>query len=174
MPEYADIYALANQRSEELINRFLDRYMPLREESADEYWIPAYADSPKLILKNDKELIRYCCLHLNEAYGVYWRSKTVDENAHAFFLSDGGLILGLSIPANEYLRVDSASNDLMEFLSTDKVYVTYEDLPPETRNQFDRLFAALPAEPGKEARQTREHRPMKSELRAGESALAER
>ncbi|MDP0492087.1 MAG: hypothetical protein Q7Q71_13645 [Verrucomicrobiota bacterium JB023] len=152
MPEFADIYALASTRSEQAIIDFLDRFFPKRSESADEYEIPQYADSPRVVYDQVSDLIRHCCNETTEAYAVYWRAEDRAEHAMAFFLADGGLIVGISSPANEPRRVDAIAEELGNFLNTDEIIITYEELPPETTADFRSFFGSLPAHSGKTGR----------------------
>ncbi len=49
VPEYADIYALGNERKPEAVVAFLDRFLPDRIESADEYEVPQFSRDPQVI-----------------------------------------------------------------------------------------------------------------------------
>lgn len=101
MPEYADIYALASRRTEQAVTEFLDHFLPDRVESAAEYEIPQYSDAPTTVFTQASDLIRYCCDNPNEVHAVYWRSETRPEHAMVFFYGDGGLIFGVSTPAED-------------------------------------------------------------------------
>ena len=167
MPQYADIYALGGQRTEETIIRFLDRFLPSRIESADEYEIPQYSRSPEKVYATAPELISHCCENPNEVHTIYWRSDTQPEHAMIFFLRDGALIFGISTPADVHQQVDRVAADLGEFLHTEKVIVTYEDLPPESSEGFHALYGSLPPNPDETARRNRAHRPIKGEQVSG-------
>ena len=60
MPEYSDIYIISEKRDRSVIENFLDRFLPQREESADEYEIPQYSDNPESIFTEASDLIEYC------------------------------------------------------------------------------------------------------------------
>ncbi|WP_038164825.1 hypothetical protein [Verrucomicrobium sp. BvORR106] len=164
MPEYADIYVLGRERSPDLIIRFLDHFLPARGEAADEYAVPQYADTPQIVFKTADELINHCCQHSKEAYSIYWRSKPGDEHAEVYFLEDGGVIFGVSTPAENQMRVDAVSSELGRFFETDEIFVTYEDLPPDSVDGFKAFLASLPAivdlAAAEAARRTRAHRPI--------------
>ena len=167
MPEYADIYALASKRTEQAVTEFLDHFLPERVESADEYEIPQYSDAPTTVYTKASDLIRHCCDSPNEVHTVYWRSEIQPEHAMVFFLGDGGLIFGVSTPAEDHRRIDLVAEDLGRFLNTEEVIVTYEDLPPESSEDFRSFFQGLPPLPDEMARRSRAHRPIKSEQDGG-------
>jgi hypothetical protein len=144
VPEYADIYALGRKRTPDAIARFLDRFLPSRSESADEYEVLQYSETPHTIFRVADELIDYCCQNPKEPHAVYWRSNIGDEHAEVFFLADGGLIFGVSTPADNPSKVDTISNELERFFGTDEVFVTYEDLPPDSVGAFRVFLARLP------------------------------
>ena len=168
MPEYADIYVLGRKRSLDAIIGFLDHFLPSRCESADDYEVPQYANLPRIVFKTADELIAYCCQNPKETHAIYWQSETRDEHAMVFFLKDGGLIFGISTPADNHSKVDAVADDLGRFFATDEVIVTYEDLPPGSVDDFRSFFAHLPgiedAVSAEAARRTRAHRPIKIQL----------
>jgi hypothetical protein len=60
MPQYADCYVLVPSRDSAIVEQFLGRYLPgSRQESADEYEIPQYADTPHTIFGSAPELMAY-------------------------------------------------------------------------------------------------------------------
>lgn len=65
-----------------------------------------------------------------------------------FFLADGGIVFGISIPVENSARVDQISRRLQAWFETDKVIITYEELPPESMDAFDALFQSLPEATG--------------------------
>jgi len=60
MPSYSDIYVISDKRNFETIEGFLNEFLPLREESADEYEFPKYADNPETIYREVNELLGKC------------------------------------------------------------------------------------------------------------------
>lgn len=167
MPEYADIYALSSKRTEQAITEFLDQFLPERVDSSDEYEIPQFSSSPTIVYTKASELIRHCCDNPTEVHAIYWRSENQPEHAMVFFHEDGGLILGVSTPADDHHRVDLIAHDLGRFLKTEKVIVTYEGLPPESTVEFLSILKTLPPNPGETARCGRAHRPIKGEPAEG-------
>ncbi|MDX1431248.1 MAG: hypothetical protein R3286_02250 [Gammaproteobacteria bacterium] len=146
MPEYADIYVLGRERNEETVASFLGEFLPDRVESADEYEMPQHSRSPDRTFARAEEVIAHCCAHSHEPYAVYWRDARdgVDEHAMVFFLADGGVVFGFSTPAQDDGRVDTIARRLGMWFGTDRVIVTYEELPPDSAGAFEAVFDALP------------------------------
>ena len=163
MPEYADVYAIGRERTERAITQFLDFFLPSRVESADEYEIPQYSDSPTIVYTKATDLILHCCANPNEVHAIYWRSNEQPEHAMVFFLADGGMILGVSTPAENSKRVDQIAIKLERYISSDNVFITYEDTPPESISEFLTLLNSLDSAPYELARGTRVHRRIKGE-----------
>ncbi|WP_144407573.1 hypothetical protein [Gynuella sunshinyii] len=82
----------------ETIENFLNEFLALREESADEYEFPQYADNPEVIYKKADDVISKCISECNTEYSLYWRAlgNRKPEHAMVFFLQDGNVIYGLS------------------------------------------------------------------------------
>ena len=163
MPEYADIYGLSTTRTPGEIRRFLDHFLPSRIESADEYEVPQYSDSPRIVFQTADELIAHCCENSSEIHAVYWRSDSVPRYAEVFFLSDRNLIFGISTPSEDHSAVDAAARDLCSFLSSADVFVTYEDVPPDSATEFRSILAGLSDDPSEAERQNRTHKPIRVE-----------
>lgn len=157
MPEYADIYGLSTIRTPGEIRRFLDRFLPSHLESADEYEVPQYSDSPHIVFQTADELIAYCCENPSEVHAIYWRSDVVPRHAEVFFLADRNLIFGISTPSEDHSAVDAAAGDLCCFLNSSDVFVTYEDVPPESTIEFRRVLDGLDDDPPESERQNRTH-----------------
>jgi hypothetical protein len=138
MPEYADIYVLAKSRTGVAVSEFLDYFAPTREETADEYRIPQYSDSPHTIFRSSSEIISYCCSHISEPYSVYWKNagNSGPTFAMVFFTSDGFLILGLSVDEGMDKRYFF---ELQKQTKSNIGYVTFECPPPGTAVEFCRL-----------------------------------
>ncbi|MDB5348119.1 MAG: hypothetical protein JWP89_6496 [Schlesneria sp.] len=163
MPEYADVYAIGGERAERAITGFLDCFLPSRAESADEYEIPQYSNSPTIVYRKASDLIRHCCTNQEEVHAIYWRSNEQPEHAMVFFLADGGVILGISTPAGNSERVDEIASDLERYIGSDNIFITYEDTPPESTQEFYALLNSLDSDPDELARETRVHRRIRGE-----------
>jgi hypothetical protein len=120
--------------------RFLDTFAPQREQSAEDYVFPQYAQQPLVILKSAREAIHYCEAHSAEAQSIYFRNLGAGP-AHAmvFFTSDGGLILGLSVVERE----DEWFDRLKEYAGSDLGYIAFETPPPATTAEFRQLAASV-------------------------------
>jgi hypothetical protein len=129
MPPFADIYVLAESRTEAAVSAFLTHFAPEREQSADEYLIP------QRTLHTASEVIAYCCSHPSEAQSIYWRRIGDGDPAHvmAFFTSDARLIFGLSVSEDAAERFFA---ELRRHAHSDIGYITFESPPPETAAEF--------------------------------------
>ncbi len=161
MPEYADIYGLSETKTPAEVQRFLDRFLPSRIESAEEYEVPQYSDSPHTVFQTADQLITHCCENSAEVHAIYWRSESVPRHAEVFFLSDGNLIFGISTPSEDHASVDATARDLCCFLSSRDVFVTYEAVPPGSALAFRSVLRSLQDNPSESERQNRMHKPIR-------------
>jgi hypothetical protein len=135
MPPYADIYVLAEARTEAAVAAFLEHFAPVREETADEYWIPKNADVPQKIFHVASEVVSFCCTHPSEAQAVYWRRVGDGDPAYAmvFFTPDARLIFGLSVSEDS---AECYLAELRRHARSEIGYITVENPPPETAAEF--------------------------------------
>jgi hypothetical protein len=166
MPGYADIYVLGSVRTEQSVEAFLEHFLPSRIESAGEYEISQYSESPTVVYTTAFDLIRHCSKNLTEIHAIYWHSDSQPEHAMVFYLHDGGLIFGVSTPYENSQRVDQIATDLGAFFYTDEVIVTYEALPPASVMEFRALFHSLSAHLDETSRQCRGHKTIKGKQAA--------
>jgi hypothetical protein len=57
MPGYHDVYVLAKDRTAAVASRFLECFVPNREQSADNYLFPQYSDQPVVVIESASEAI---------------------------------------------------------------------------------------------------------------------
>lgn len=114
MPEYSDIYVISDKRSENDVEAFLDRFLPEREESADEYEVPQFSDSPDIVYSRAIDLVKHCSANKSAEHAIYWRAKDERKPEHGmvFYLKDGNVIFGLSTDASD----PSFARELLERL----------------------------------------------------------
>lgn len=146
MPEYADIYSLHMRRDRVTIDLFLELFMPLREETTDEYGIPPFAEKPTLTFPSSSELLEYCCSHLEQEHLIIWRSigGARPEFGDVSFLSDGSMVLGLSTDSADQDLADRLCHRLSEMSGSVCSYITHEDLPPDSAVGFRAFVETLP------------------------------
>ncbi len=139
MPGYYDVYALATTRTTDVAERFLAHFAPEREESADDYTIPQFGDSPSHVFDRANEVIAYCVSHVTEPQSIYWRCLRDSDPAHAmvFFTTDGALLLGLAVVTDE----DQWLKDLQAFAGSNVGCVLFEEAPPDSAEEFRRLVS---------------------------------
>ncbi|MDB5349489.1 MAG: hypothetical protein JWN86_736 [Planctomycetota bacterium] len=142
MPAFADVYALAPDRSASLIRRFLDQFAPLREETAEGYEMPRFAESPDRLFGRAEELVDHLAAHPSEPYSVYWRNLGGGPPfVMAFFTTDGAVILGLSCVEHESAEWLSR---LRVFAGPGPHCTLFEQAPPDSAAEF-RLLAEAAA-----------------------------
>ncbi len=139
MPPYSDAYLLVSDRSATAIARFLDHFVPNREEVADGYEVPQYADAPDHHFRRVEELIAYLEGHALEDYGIYWRNTGEGPAfAMAFFTSDGAVILGLACIEDE---ATAWLTELRAFAGSGPCCILFEQPPPDSAAAFRALAA---------------------------------
>ena len=138
---YADCYILSEKRTSEFIQTFLDKFIPNRHESADEYEIPQYSDEPKVLFRSAVELMDYLSINKNEVHTVYWANNDKGDikGAMCFFTNDGQVILGLYCDTMypDTSIEDNVFADLTSFCESSNGYITYEE--PTTHNTTEFL-----------------------------------
>ncbi len=137
---YADCYVLSEKRTSAFIHSFLDTFLQNRQESANEYEIPQYADKPEIVFKTAVELIDYLSLNKDEVHTIYWsnKDKTDIKGAMCFFTNNGHLILGISCDTMfpDTTIEDNIFADLKEFCGNSNGYITYEEPATHDANKF--------------------------------------
>ncbi len=126
---------ISEKRNRRTIDLFLNEFLPVREETADEYKFPQYAESPDIIFHKAKEALEKCIAEKYIDYGLYWRAleKKKPEHAIVFFLADGNVIYGLSID-DAYPEYAAELLEKMKlFLDSGLGYIGHE-ASPDTSN----------------------------------------
>jgi hypothetical protein len=137
MPEFADIYVLSKSRKPASVLSFLDTFAARREEAADEYEIPQYSQSPTHIFSSAEQLIDHCCSNVEETHAIYWRiSSGQASHAMVFFLSDGHVIYGLSVDAEDKREVEHLRQVLADHVGSSETLELWESPPPDSALEF--------------------------------------
>lgn len=139
MPEYSDIYAISDRRDEKTVEKFLNCFLPEREESADEYEIPQFSESPDIVYTKAEDLIKYCSTNENTEHAIYWRAlnQRKPEYGMVFYLKDGNVIYGLSTDASESTFAEELLVRLKSHLGSSLGYIGHEASPDaENLNEF--------------------------------------
>ncbi len=137
----ADVYVLANERTAAAAASFLDRFLPDRVAAAADYPVPEYADPPQRVFSDPADVIEWCASRADESYAVYWlnaRAGSEPHSAHVFFLSDGGMVLGLSIGRNDAGEPEELLRRLLSFAGSHVGYWTHEEPPAQSTGEFRR------------------------------------
>ena len=137
---YADCYVLTNNRSKNFIYSFLNKFLPNREESDDEYEIPQYSSSPTKIFKSAKELIDYLEQNTKEVHTIYWSNKFDSDiqGGMCFFTNDGKIILGLYCKTlfPDTTIEDKYLKEMETFCESNNGYYCYEEPTTHDSNEF--------------------------------------
>jgi phage terminase large subunit-like protein len=144
-----DIYALSPERSATVVERFLARFMPHRVRADADYTVRVGGDEPAAVFDTPEELAAFCEAEPRADARAYWTSRVGGEphSAHVFFLPDGGLVLGLSVAAQEQAAWDRWLAELRWFAGAAHGYWIGECPPEDTVAEFVAV-AQRHAEPG--------------------------
>ncbi|PSK93093.1 hypothetical protein [Taibaiella chishuiensis] len=146
MPQYLDQYFLVANRDSEFVSAFLNRYLPDRKSSAEDYPVDSEAHTP-IIFSETSALLRYLEAHPDKDYSIYWRSSNpvaTIQHAMAFYTRDGQLILGISITGRHPEEPQSTAlfKAIKTFLSAKVACITAEEPPPDNVPDFINFAAA--------------------------------
>ena len=147
----ADIYVIQKSRSKTKGIDFLNHFLPLREESADEYLIPQYSDEPIQDFDSADELMTFFESNCEFSQSIYWRN--LDEsnpNKHGmiFYTKDGNMIFGISRNAEMSGNLntdneDECLNEMKKYFNTEIGYIHYENPPVERYDEFVEIVNEL-------------------------------
>jgi hypothetical protein len=151
MSYYADIYIFKESRSKNLIEDFLNHFLPLRKESADEYLIPQYADNPVYEFKKADEIMAFLESNKEYSQSIYWRNedeKNRNKHGMVFYTHDGFLIFGISRNADMSGNLKTDNEDdclkqMKEFFKTEIGYIDYENPPTNSKTEFIEILEKL-------------------------------
>lgn len=131
MPEFADIYVLARNRTVQSAQEFLDEFLPERENAADEYELPQYAGQPEEVFTVPLPVLKRCEENPSLEYRFYWRATNSRKPEHAIiiFLKDGKAVYGVSTDASEEQFVSVTFGKMKKYLETELGFVGYEHCP---------------------------------------------
>jgi tetratricopeptide (TPR) repeat protein len=145
MPVLVDCYVLVNFRSKILVDSFLSHFLPhhkrlsqVGKRCAADYEVPQYSPLSNRVFKSAAELFSHLEEHPNEGDALYWENEESGEPrmGMVFPTIDGQLVFGLSCNYED----DGLPNRLLErmktFLNSSNGYVTYEESPPRTAQDF--------------------------------------
>jgi len=141
MPSYSDIYVISEKRDRETVEEFLNEFLPVRDETADEYEFPQYSDSAEVIFHTAEEAVGKCIDERDLDYRIYWRalSEAKPEHAMVFFLADGNVIYGVSTDDAYPEYASELLLKLKSFFGSSLGYIGHEASPDaENIEQFKR------------------------------------
>lgn len=144
MGQFADIYIALKTRSKQKGIDFLNHFLPQREESADGYEFPQYSNKSEIEFDSVDELMNQLETEKNSEYNLYWRNTDESNpNKHGmlFYTKDEAIIFGISRDADIFGHLNTKNEDeclilMKEYFQTKIGYITYEDTPTDTYNEF--------------------------------------
>ncbi len=142
MPPFIDCYVLVQGRSKGLVDKFLDHFLPHRRETASEYELPQYADSPRVVYKTADELLLAVEDQPAECHAIYWANTDPGRLRRAIVAptNDGATVYGLSIDDEDDDGRAMAAVCLEKMLAllgrTCPAFFAWEEVPPKSTEQF--------------------------------------
>ena len=73
-----EIYVLSDQRSASDALKFLNHFLPLREQAQADYPLPELSDDTQFTFQHETEILKYLEDHPTETYGLYFHDKNRD------------------------------------------------------------------------------------------------
>ncbi len=151
MGYFADIYVIQKSRSKAKGIDFLNSFLPLRKESADDYLIPQYSDNPTEEFDNADDLMTYLESNPECSQSIYWRNTDENNpNKHGmiFYTEDRNMIFGISRSADITGNLNTNNEDecldkMKSYFNTELGYIHYESPPVGTLNEFIKIVNKL-------------------------------
>lgn len=133
-----DLYALAGERSYEVVKRFRDRWLTSLESSAEQYEFPRYSDRPAAVYRSPWELIDRLLAAPEQPNSLYWSNRGPGQELHAmlFFTTDSGLNAGLTVETDDPNQASTTLRQLAQSVDARYGYATGEQPPPDTASEF--------------------------------------
>lgn len=129
-----EYYALGAGRSAAAVLRFLDFFLPRRVPVCDDYPVPELADTPRLVLRSESEILEYLERHTAEPYSLYWNDpQGTGAQAMLFYTRDGNVIYGL---ADWSAAPSERLEELGRFVGATFCTLGTEQRPPDTTPEF--------------------------------------
>lgn len=147
----ADIYLIQKSRSKTKGIDFLNTFLPLREESANEYLIPQYSDNPIEVFDNADDLMTFLESNPECSQSIYWRNtdeNNPNRNGMIFYTKDGNMIFGISRNADMSGNLNTDNEDeclkeMKEFFKSEMGYIHYENPPADSYDEFVEIVHEL-------------------------------
>ena len=145
MPAFADCYVLVGSRSKTLVEDFLAHFLPHHIASADEYQVPQYSDKPEHVFPTACDVLSYLERHASEAHALYWANEDPGNVRFGlvFPTSDGQMIFGISCDSDNEKVANKLLHSMKQFFKTEFGYITGEEPPPETAQEFMEIVESL-------------------------------
>lgn len=146
MAYYADIYVIKKTRSKALVLDFLDKFLPNRKETQNEYFILKNSENPIHCFEDVIDLMQYLEVNNKYRHSIYWKNSD-KENPNkfgmVFYTLDGYIIFGISRDNRDFLdrqNEEECLNLMLNFLNTKEGYITYEQPPEVNYEKFKKMI----------------------------------
>lgn len=131
-----ELLALGKERSKAFVLSFLDRFLPARKSSADDYHFPEFQDPPHIVYDDDCDALDYLERNSSETYALYWNNLDVEGDigqACAYFLEDGHVLMSICVWES---LVDRYVPELRAFVASPYLCLGDESRPGDTLSEF--------------------------------------
>lgn len=130
-----EVYVVCAARTVEMATQFLNRFVPNRSQTAQDYVYPELSDNSECIFSSADELIKKLVAEPSESYGIYWDREDDGDpfQAMLFFTADGGLIAGL---ATKSPNIANVLLSLSEVVGGHFGLAIHEEPPPDLMSEF--------------------------------------
>lgn len=137
-----EVYVLCKQRSLSIAQYFLNKVVPNRKATQDEYSVPECSDRPLQCFREADDVLSHLIRNNTEPYGLYWNNTGSDTplQAFLFFTTDGAMIAGLAVNGDGLHALATLSRVVEGKFG----YITLEDRPPDTASEFVRRCQDIP------------------------------
>lgn len=141
-----DCYVLVRSREPDVVYGFLAKYLPARQPEADEFEIPYGGSAPERLFHSVDEILAFLAAEPAQPHAIYWNSLGSGDptRAMAFFTTDGGLILGLSVGDSEE-GAQRVLASMKASLGSDAGTYWFESPAPQSAEQFLQDIDQVPA-----------------------------
>ncbi len=146
----ADIYVIQKSRSKSKVIEFLDRFLPRRSLSSQDFYLPQDKLDPDLNSQNETSLLEFMEKNPLKSCSLYWANgDKSNPNRHGmvFYTTDACTIFGISrnasTNADDTINEDECLSEMLSFFETTLGYIAYESPPVNSYNEFTKIVKKI-------------------------------